>query len=174
MSPGKPFNKENSQRTFTVEQFKEQQMAKQHLSSSKQHQQSKGHQNPFAYRPPNSVFMATEINAMKKVPISLEEISKLEDQIFSINKKIELIENDNKVQEQELELKRKSAQIEQTSEINAQSLTEDLQKKMALVSIDAAPINDNDANLSWLLQSVDYGRHCERKALNESNTSSIS
>jgi hypothetical protein len=53
--------------------------------------------------------MATEINAMKKVPISLEEISKLEDQIFSINKKIELIENDNKVQEQELELKRKSA-----------------------------------------------------------------
>ena len=55
-----------------------------------------------------------------------------------------------------------------------QSLSDDLQKKMALVASDAVAINESDANLSWLLQSVDYGRHCERKALNDSNTSSLS
>ncbi len=45
---------------------------------------------------------------------------------------------------------------------------------MVLAASDAVAINESDANLSWLLKSVDYGRHCERKGLNDSNTSSLS
>lgn len=55
-----------------------------------------------------------------------------------------------------------------------QNLSEDLQNKMALAASDPVAINESDANLSWLLKSVDYGRHCERKGLNDSNTSSLS
>jgi hypothetical protein len=73
------------------------------------------------------------------------------------------------VQERELELKRKSAVI--TTNLSMQSLSEDLQKKMALAASDVVAINESDANLSWLLKSVDYGRHCEKKGLNDSNTS---
>lgn len=54
-----------------------------------------------------------------------------------------------------------------------QSLSDDLSKKMALVTSDPVAINESDANLSWLLKSVDYGRHCERRGLNDSSISNM-